>query len=510
MSASSRPVTLQDVRFSYRGTEVLRGVDLELDDGQICALVGDNGAGKSTIARLVVGELAPDSGSVRLFGQSPARFRDWGLVGYVPQLPPEAISRFPASVLELVDASQYSMGRRASGRERRARSEEALARVGLAAYGRRIIRELSGGQLQRVRLACALVGDPRLLVLDEPTNGLDRESRSIFYQLVADAHDERGLAVLLVTHDLAPLGELGCRVVEIADGVAVERGGGDGRGGAGGRRRTFGRCGLMLAYVFMQRGLAVGVLLGVVIPLVGVTVVLKRLSMIGDALSHTSLAGVAAGLVGGLSPVGGAILACLTGALCIEGIRRRFRDQSELAVAVVMAAGIGLAGVLSGFVPNASSFNSFMFGSILTVSAEETATIAVISALAVLVCLLMRRELFLMSFDERHARAVGVPVSAANFAFVIVVALVVAVASRTVGSLIVSSMMVVPVACALQLARSWRQTCVISSVVGVVTTVGGLVVSYYFGLKPGGTIVLMAVALLLVILAGKKLASLLR
>ena len=266
----------------------------------------------------------------------------------------------------------------------------------------------------------------------------------------------------------------------------------------------------MFEYVFMQRGLAVGVLLGVVIPLVGVTVVLKRLSMIGDALSHTSLAGVAAGLVGGLSPVGGAILACLTGALCIEGIRRRFRDQSELAVAVVMAAGIGLAGVLSGFVPNASSFNSFMFGSILTVSAEETATIAVISALAVLVCLLMRRELFLMSFDERHARAVGVPVSAANFAFVIVVALVVAVASRTVGSLIVSSMMVVPVACALQLARSWRQTCVISSVVGVVTTVGGLVVSYYFGLKPGGTIVLMAVALLLVILAGKKLASLLR
>ena len=253
----------------------------------------------------------------------------------------------------------------------------------------------------------------------------------------------------------------------------------------------------MLAYVFMQRGLVVGVLLGVVIPLVGVTVVLKRLSMIGDALSHTSLAGVAAGLVGGLSPVGGAILACLTGALCIEGIRRRFRDQSELAVAVVMAAGIGLAGVLSGFVPNASSFNSFMFGSILTV-------------LAVLACLLMRRELFLMSFDERHARAVGVPVSAANFAFVIVVALVVAVASRTVGSLIVSSMMVVPVACALQLARSWRQTCVISSVVGVVTTVGGLVVSYYFGLKPGGTIVLMAVALLLVILAGKKLASLAR
>ena len=263
----------------------------------------------------------------------------------------------------------------------------------------------------------------------------------------------------------------------------------------------------MLEYVFMQRSLAVGVLLGIVIPLVGVTVVLKRLSMIGDALSHTSLAGVAGGLVAGISPVAGAVIACLGGALCIEGIRRRFRDQSELAVAVVMATGIGLAGVLSGFVPNASSFNSFMFGSILTVSAEETTAIVTISVIALAFCVLARRELFLMSFDERHARCVGVPVSAANVAFVIVVALVVAVAARTVGSLIVSSMMVVPVACALQLARSWRQTCVLASGMGVATTVLGLVVSYYGGLKPGGTIVLMAVALLLLIFAGKALVK---
>lgn len=263
----------------------------------------------------------------------------------------------------------------------------------------------------------------------------------------------------------------------------------------------------MLGYVFMQRSLVVGVLLGIVIPLVGVTVVLKRLSMIGDALSHTSLAGVAAGLVAGISPVAGATIACLVGALCIEGIRRRFRDQSELAVAVVMATGIGLAGVLSGFVPNASSFNSFMFGSILTVSAEETVAIVAISVIALGFCVLTRRELFLMSFDERHARCVGVPVSAANVAFVIVVALVVAVAARTVGSLIVSSMMVVPVACALQLARSWRQTCVLASGIGVATTVLGLVISYCCGLKPGGTIVLMAVALLLLILAGKALAK---
>ena len=139
----------------------------------------------------------------------------------------------------------------------------------------------------------------------------------------------------------------------------------------------------MFEYVFMQRGLMVGVLLGAVIPLIGVTVVLRRLSMIGDALSHTSLAGVAGGLIAGISPVVGAVVACLAGALCVEGVRRRFKEQSELAVAIVMAAGIGLAGVLSGFVPNSSSFNSFMFGSILTVSAQETHIIMAISVLAV-------------------------------------------------------------------------------------------------------------------------------
>lgn len=261
----------------------------------------------------------------------------------------------------------------------------------------------------------------------------------------------------------------------------------------------------MLAYGFMQRALLVGVVLGVVIPLVGVTVVLRRLSMIGDALSHTSLAGVAAGMVGGISPVAGAVMACLGGALCIEAIRRRFAEYAELAVAIIMAVGIGLAGVLSGFVPNAANFNAYMFGSILTVSWDETYLIMAIAVVALVLCIGLARELFLMSFDERHARTLGVPISLVNILFVLVVALVVAVAARTVGSLIVSSMMVVPVACALQLARSWKQTCVWSSVIGLGCTMAGLVISYEFGLKPGGTIVLLAVVCLLGIFAGKAL-----
>lgn len=218
------PLRLDGVHFSYRGEEVLRGIDLSVAPGEVLALVGDNGAGKSTIARLAVGELRPVRGRVLLFGEDPQHFHDWARMGYLPQLPPEAVSRFPASVYELMDASQLRGRRGLAGKGHRARSASVLGCVGMEAFGHRLIRELSGGQLQRVRLACALVNEPDLLVLDEPTTGLDAESRSTFYGLVAQAHESQGLAVLLVTHDADALDALGCSVVEVSDGLATRRG----------------------------------------------------------------------------------------------------------------------------------------------------------------------------------------------------------------------------------------------------------------------------------------------
>ena len=121
-------------------------------------------------------------------------------------------------------------------------------------------------------------------------------------------------------------------------------------------------------YGFMQRAFLVGLLLAAVIPCIGMVIVCKRLSMIGDALSHTSLAGVAAGLILGMNPVAAAALACITASLGIEIIRRKLPRYSEMSIAIVMSAGVGLAGVLSGFVKNAANFNSFLFGSIVAIS----------------------------------------------------------------------------------------------------------------------------------------------
>lgn len=263
----------------------------------------------------------------------------------------------------------------------------------------------------------------------------------------------------------------------------------------------------MLGYAFMRRALLAGVLLGIAMPLIGVIVVLKRLSMVGDALSHCSLVGVAAGLIAGFNPVAGATAACVAAAFTVEGIRRRFAERAEIAIAVVMSAGIGLAGVLSGFVPNAASFSSFLFGSIVTVSDAELAGVVGVTAVVLVACVLLRRPLFLVTLDERAARLAGVRAGATNALFVLLCALVVSVAARTVGALMVAGMMVVPVACALQLARSWRQTVAAACAVGVLSAVVGLTLSFWAGLRPGGTIVLVATAMLAVVVLVKGAAA---
>lgn len=257
----------------------------------------------------------------------------------------------------------------------------------------------------------------------------------------------------------------------------------------------------MFSHGFMTRAFIAGIVLGLVVPLVGVVVVLKRLSMVGDALSHASLAGVAAGLIGGINPVAGAMTACMVSAIAVEGVRRRFEGHADLAIAVVMAAGVDLAGVLSGFTPNSSTFSSFLFGSIVTVGDDELAVVVVLGTVIAVLCAIFHGELFWVTIDERAARLAGVRVTAMNFLFIIMTATVVSIASRTVGTLIVSSMMTVPVACALAISRSWKQTIIISCAVGMLSAAAGLMVSYALGFKPGGAIVLTEITLLLAIIA---------
>jgi len=260
-------------------------------------------------------------------------------------------------------------------------------------------------------------------------------------------------------------------------------------------------------YAFMQRAFAVGILLALIIPCIGIVVVFRRMSMIGDALSHVSLAGVAAGLVMGFNPVLGAVATTIVAALGIEAIRRRLPHFSELSIAIAMSTGIGLAAVLSDFVPNSANWYSFLFGSIVSITDFELWLVVGLSAAVLLVFFLLYQEIFLIALDERSARLSGVPVNFVTIICTVLTAVTVSVAARTVGALIVSSLLVIPVACAIQLARSYRRTLIYSMGFALCFTVTGLFISYYADLRPGGAIVLTGVGVLLLILTGKWLVG---
>lgn len=261
---------------------------------------------------------------------------------------------------------------------------------------------------------------------------------------------------------------------------------------------------MIFEYEFMRKAFLVGILLAVVMSCIGLIVVLKRLSMIGNALSHTSLAGVAFGLIFNINPVLGAVFACIIASFSIEIVRKKIPKYSEMSIAIITSAGIGLAGILSGFVKNAATFNSFLFGSIVAISDFEVVMVVGISILVLAAFTLLYKELFLITFDENTANLSGVPVKTVNFIFTILTAVTVSVAARTVGALIVSSMMVVPVSCAMQFGKSYKQTLFYSIAFAVSFTIVGLLAAYYLGLKPGSTIVIVGVITLALIFIVKS------
>jgi len=257
-------------------------------------------------------------------------------------------------------------------------------------------------------------------------------------------------------------------------------------------------------YEFMRNAFIVGVLLSVIIPCIGITVVLKRLSMIGDTLSHISFAGVAAGLISGINPVVGAVTFSILATFGIEKIRKSFSQYAEISLAVMMAAGIGLAGVLSGFVKNSSTFTSFLFGSIVAISSLELVIVVILSIIVLVSVMVLYRDLFCLTFDEQSAKFAGVNVTRVNRIFMVLTAITISISARAIGTMVVSSLMVVPVASAILIAKSYKRAVAYSILYAVISTISGLVISFYADLKPGATIVLSSVIMLLLTILYKK------
>ena len=221
MAAPETAISLRGATASLGARTVLRGIDLTVDRGEVVALLGANGSGKSTAVRAVIGQVPLSGGELALFGTPFARFRDWRRVGYVPQRS-TAAGGVPATVREVVSAGRLARtGLRPLGRADRAAVARALELVGLDGRAKDSVNALSGGQHQRVLIARALAGEPELLIMDEPLAGVDLASQEVLAGALRELTGQ-GTSVLLVLHELGPLAPLIDRAVLLRDGL-VER-----------------------------------------------------------------------------------------------------------------------------------------------------------------------------------------------------------------------------------------------------------------------------------------------
>ncbi|WP_329583817.1 metal ABC transporter permease [Kitasatospora sp. NBC_01250] len=254
----------------------------------------------------------------------------------------------------------------------------------------------------------------------------------------------------------------------------------------------------MLSFDFMQRALLAALLVGITAPAVGVYLVQRRQALMGDGIGHVALTGVGLGLVFQTSPVWMAVLVCVVAAVIMELVRSRGNQRGDIALAMLFYGGMACGRLLISKAPSASgtsgSLDSYLWGSILAVDTGDLVTIGVLGAVVIAVTLGLRRQFFAVCQDEEFAKVTGVPVRLLNLLLAVMAAVTVTVAMRVVGLLLVSALMVVPVAAAQLLTRSFLGTQLLAIGLGVLVSLGGVATSYQADVPPGSAIVLLAIA----------------
>ena len=266
-----------------------------------------------------------------------------------------------------------------------------------------------------------------------------------------------------------------------------------------------------LSYDFMQRALLAAVLVGLAAPAVGTYLVQRRLALIGDGIGHVALTGVALGLLLGNAPILVALVTAIAGAVAIEVVRLSGKTSGDLALAIMFYGGIAAGVVLISKAPggSAASLNQYLFGAITATSPQDLLVFGALSIVVLLLSIGLLRPLFAISYDSEYATATGLPVLALNVLLAVMTATTVVVAMRVVGLLLISALMVVPVATAQLLAHSFRATFFVSLAIGVSCAALGVLASYYLDTPSGGTIVLMTIAVFIAVAGGAAVLRLL-
>ena len=200
-------ISIENLSFAYNKENVLQDIILSVDEGDFIGIIGCNGSGKSTLMKLLIGQLTPSKGKIKLFNEDLNKSNKLNKIGYVPQISLSSGATFPATVEEVVMANLYSkIGfMRFPKKEHKEKVKEALRIVNMEEYSKRLIGNLSGGQQQRVMIAKALVSDPKIIILDEPTTGIDAKSEEQLYDLLNKLNKESNITIIIVSHDFAKI-----------------------------------------------------------------------------------------------------------------------------------------------------------------------------------------------------------------------------------------------------------------------------------------------------------------
>ncbi len=258
-------------------------------------------------------------------------------------------------------------------------------------------------------------------------------------------------------------------------------------------------------YDFMQKAILGGFIIGGIAPLIGVFIVLRKMSLIGDSLSHVALSGVALSVILGGNPLFGGIIFSVLAALGIQKLRDTYSKYEEISLAVIMSGGMALAVVLISLSKNINvNFMSYLFGSISAISYVDIFIMGILALIILIFLKLYFYKLFYIAFDEESAKVSGIKVDQINKIFMVIIAFTVVIAMRIVGVLLISSLIVIPVAASMQVSKNFKMNIILSCVFGEISVLSGVILSYYFDVSPGGAIVLFSIILLLASILYKK------
>jgi zinc transport system permease protein len=247
----------------------------------------------------------------------------------------------------------------------------------------------------------------------------------------------------------------------------------------------------------------ISLLISILCPCIGIFLVLKRHSMIGDTLAHSSLAGVSIGVLFGFNPLLSAFAFTSVCAVLIEVLKNYYKKYAEVILVIVLSLSVGIAITIMSSGKIKSNVNSYLFGSILTVSTQDLITVGILSLITILVLIFFFDKLLYTTFDEEGAQVAGIKVKFINFIFSLLVAATVSVSIRVVGVLVLTSMIALPVATALQFNQGFKKTLFLSVIISVVDILSGLIISYYANCAAGGVISLVSVGMLILVILFK-------